>query len=228
MASLTVTRPRTPTRAEVATAKHPKARLRTEGGLRLELPYAPRGATLDGLADPWEVLERPGRSALVQRNGDGTPTLALDVTLARPDHQASVEDLIALLRRIAASGDRVTLVNLSPTERGPWRLAGLTITATQRQHGTNAITRATAALTFIAANDAKPRLGPVSGGKRNKKGITKARHYTFKKGDTLRKLAARFYGEPGEWKRIARRNKIKDPAKIKPGRRLVIPADDKD
>lgn len=229
MPSLTVTRPLTGVVQPTARAsRHPKARLRTEDGVVVELPYAPKGTSLGGFADTWETLNRPGRAPLVQRNGDGVATMTLDVILARPDHQDSVEPLITLLRRVAASGDRVTVVNLSPSERGPWRLADLTITATQRQQGTNNITRATAGLTFLAASDARPRLGPVSGGKKkHHKGITKARHYTIKKGDTLRKLAGRFYGEPNEWKRIAARNKIKHPARLKPGRRIVIPADDK-
>ena len=52
-------------------------------------------------------------------------------------------------------------------------------------------------------------------------------YYIVKKGDTLRKLANRYYGEPNEWRRIAKANKIKDPTKLKVGRKLRTPPDDK-
>lgn len=229
MAELTITRPRTDGRPlhTVTTSSHPKAIIKAEDGTTFELPYAPQGANLGGWAAEWSTIDRPGRRPLVVRDGDGIPTLGIDVLLAGRDHQDSVEGKLTKLRKLAAGGERITLVNLSPAERGPWRLEAVSVAATLRQHGTNHITRAAVGLGFIAAVDAKPRLGPVSGGKKGGKGITKPRHYTIKKGDTLRKLARRFYGEPNEWRRIAKANKIKDPDKLKVGRRIRIPADDK-
>lgn len=210
--------------------RHPKARIKVVGSDReLELPYAPTGGTLDGWADEWTTVERPGRRPLVVRNAQGLPTLALSFPLARRDHQADVETQLAKLRKIAQRGERVILSRLSPNERGPWRIDGVTINAVLRQHGTNHITRADVTLSLIYAVDADTKLGPVSGGKKKrKKGNSKARRYTIRKGDTLRSIAASFYGEPEEWRRIARRNKIKDPRRLKVGRTIVIPPDDKD
>lgn len=227
MASLTITRP-PQGGGPRTTRKHPKAILKGEGGRQLTLPYAPQGANLGGWADEWSTIDRPGRKPLVVRNGAGLKTLSIDVLLAGTDHQSPVELLLAPLRRMAESGDRITIIGLSPFERGPWRLETVNIAATLRQQGTNNITRAAVALSFVEASDARPRLGPVSGGKKGG-GVgfssVSARHYTVRKGDTLRSIAAKFYSDPSEWKRIARANHIKDPGKLKVGTRLRIPAD---
>lgn len=49
--------------------------------------------------------------------------------------------------------------------------------------------------------------------------------YTVVKGDSLSKIALRFYGDPLEWKRIfeANRDQINDPDLIHPGQELRIP-----
>jgi outer membrane protein OmpA-like peptidoglycan-associated protein/LysM repeat protein len=51
------------------------------------------------------------------------------------------------------------------------------------------------------------------------------KEYTAKQGDTLWKIAEETYGDGKKWKNIYRFNKdsIKDPNKLKPGTRLVIP-----
>lgn len=223
-----------------ARGTHPKAQLVTESGTVLTLPYAPRGASLGGWADPFSTQDRPGRKPLVTRDGDGLATMGITITLAKLDHQATIEAELALLRTIAASGERITVVNLSPSEAGPWRLADLGIEAELRQHGTNNITTATVSLSLIEASDAAPTLGPVSGGvyvppKPPKSspgavsGLKRTIKYKVRKGDTVRKLAIRFYGEP-EWQRIAIRNKLKrkNGYKLKVGRIIYIPPDDKD
>lgn len=51
--------------------------------------------------------------------------------------------------------------------------------------------------------------------------------YTVQRGDTLVALSRKFYGTDGEWKRILEANKALlggDPAKLKPGMKLAIPA----
>lgn len=232
MAVITVVRPPTEPRTQPPPppGRQPKARL-AAGGTVLELPFAPQGGDLGGWADEWETLGRPGRKPLVQRNGDGVKTLGHTYVIAHRDYTDHVEGLLDTLRKLAESGDRVTLVNLSPLERGPWRIVDVSVSAELRQPGSNRISRATVSVSYLEAVDADPKLGPVHGGKKKHKGhkgISKARHYTIKKGDTCRKLAARFYGEPGEWRRIAKRNHIKTPNHPQVGRKIVIPPDDKD
>ena len=51
------------------------------------------------------------------------------------------------------------------------------------------------------------------------------RDYTIRSGDSLAKIARKFYGSEGEWRRIyrANRDQIKDPDHIYPGQKIVIP-----
>lgn len=216
MAALTISLPR----VQPPPAKRP--RLRTEKGIEFEFPYAPRGSSLGGLADPVTVQARPGRKPLTLRDGDNIASLDLGIVLAKLDHQQPVEAYINQLRRIAESGQRVTVLGLSPQERGPWRVDDLTITGELRRQGDNAITRATATLSLVEASDANPKVGPVSGG-HGGKGGKRPKFYKVRKGDTLRKIANRFYGDPGVWRQIAKANGIKNPDKLKVGRKLKLP-----
>jgi len=49
--------------------------------------------------------------------------------------------------------------------------------------------------------------------------------YVVQKGDTLWRIAKRFYSTPGAWKRVydANRSVIDDPDRVKPGTRLYLP-----
>jgi LysM repeat protein len=49
------------------------------------------------------------------------------------------------------------------------------------------------------------------------------RTYTVERGDTLSAIAKRFYGNAGEYRRIAAANNIPNPDLIHPGQQLVIP-----
>lgn len=50
--------------------------------------------------------------------------------------------------------------------------------------------------------------------------------YTVVQGDSLSKIAGRFYGDVNQWRRIydANRDQVKDPDRIHPGQTLRIPA----
>lgn len=229
MPTLTIGRPASATARKPT---HPKAMLITDSGRRLVLPYAPNEVEHSGLADTFDTLDRPGRKPLLTRTGEGLHVCSFDILLAHPDHQQPVEGLLATLCRIADSGERVTL-SLSALEAGvSWKLTDVTLNTALRQHGTNAVTRATAALTFTEASDATVNVGPLtgghkpSGGKGSKdskgdKGTT--RRYTVKAGDTLARIAGRFYDNPNLWPRIAKASGVRDPRKLKVGTRLTIP-----
>lgn len=51
------------------------------------------------------------------------------------------------------------------------------------------------------------------------------RDYTIQPGDSLSKIAKRFYGNAGDWQRIYQANKdtIKNPDLIHPGQKIIIP-----
>jgi len=51
--------------------------------------------------------------------------------------------------------------------------------------------------------------------------------YVVKKGDTLQKISEKFYGTTKKWKNIydANRHVLKSPDRIRPGQKLIIPAE---
>jgi nucleoid-associated protein YgaU len=53
-----------------------------------------------------------------------------------------------------------------------------------------------------------------------------AQEYRVVKGDSLSRIARRFYGDTNEWRRIydANKDQISDPDRIHPGQTLRIPA----
>lgn len=52
-----------------------------------------------------------------------------------------------------------------------------------------------------------------------------AQTYVVEKGDSLWTIAVKFYGNGGQWQQIyeANRDRIPDPAKLRPGTELIIP-----
>lgn len=239
MPTLTIRRPAAGTAPEQG--GHPKATIATDSGLRLVLPYAPNDVEHGGLSDTFENLDRPGRKPLVVYSAEGLRTTSFAVLLAHRDPQRPVEDLLGKLERIAGSGDRVTLSRLGALADGvAWNLTDVTVRTVARQHGTNAVTRAEASLTFTEAVDAVINVGPLTGGKKPKKGKkggkgkadtggkggkgkATTQRYTVRAGDTLARIALRFYDDPNKWPRIAKASGLRNPRNLKPGTRLTIP-----
>lgn len=56
-------------------------------------------------------------------------------------------------------------------------------------------------------------------------GATSRRDYTIQSGDSLSKIAKKFYGNAADWQKIYNANKdqIKNPDMIYPGQKIVIP-----
>ncbi|MDB5812218.1 MAG: hypothetical protein JWN94_4340 [Betaproteobacteria bacterium] len=48
-------------------------------------------------------------------------------------------------------------------------------------------------------------------------------HFT-REGDTLQRLAARYYARPGEWRAIAEANQVDDPRRLAPGQLMTVPS----
>jgi nucleoid-associated protein YgaU len=75
----------------------------------------------------------------------------------------------------------------------------------------------------MSPND--PDFSDVSGGSSSAADAKAGRTYTIAKGDSLSKIAKRFYGDAKLWKKIHEANKdiIKNPDLIHPGQVIKIP-----
>jgi len=78
--------------------------------------------------------------------------------------------------------------------------------------------RATLEVTFKENNRLQDLLGTVSESTDRTKGRV------FLAGDTLQRIAAEEFGDPGLWRQIAQANNIDNPLTVQPGQALNIPA----
>ena len=209
--------------------EHPHVFIAAQSGLRVVLPFAPREADYGGWAPKFTALSRPGRKPLLKRTEDDRGVMAFDVDVVRAGQQVPVGDVLGGLVNLAKSGEVMT-VAYNGASVGAWRLTACTIRSRQLQHGTNAITRATASLSFTEATDAPQATGPLTGGAAAPKAAAPAasagpapRRYTVRKGDTLSGIAKATYGNPNRWPEIAKASGVSDPRKLKVGQVLTLP-----
>ncbi|MEN0130419.1 MAG: LysM peptidoglycan-binding domain-containing protein [Brevundimonas sp.] len=80
--------------------------------------------------------------------------------------------------------------------------------------------RATCTVTLEELSGDPPRQNPTSGG------LAPHREHILVEGDTLAGIAYAEYGDAGSWRAVAEINGIDDPMRLRPGRRLLLPAGD--
>lgn len=199
----------------------PKAYLEDETGARVYLSWAPQQTTRDGIAAGFSTLDRPGRKPVVAKTSEGLLTQSFTALMGSVDIEDSIEPELATLQAMAAAGRRVRF-SYGGLEVGWWRISGLSIASEARQEGTNAVTRATVDVSLLEDSQLVLRPGQTS---TTATGGTGAgwRTYTWRKGDTLFRVAKRLLGRGNRWREIAKANKIAHPKKIKVGRVLRIP-----
>lgn len=201
---------------------HPRFVLRGHQGTRLVLPFGPLPTSHAGRGRVWSTLSRgAGRDPLLVDSEGQLATISFTLTLAHRDRQQPVTDWIRGLNRAADRGERL-VVTYGATEDGVWVITELSTTVTDRRFGSNAPTRADAQLTLTRVGNERRRVGPGrdGGGSRPRGG----RVHVVKRGDTLWKLARRYYDDGSKWRRIGDANHVHRPHRdLKPGRRLRIP-----
>lgn len=143
---------------------HPKAVIVTEKGHKVILPYAPESAGLTGFGWDWNQIDRPGNKPLVLRGARRLRIYSYSLVVAEPVGVTSIEPLLVALRYTVDLGERVSWSGMGRSEVGLYRLSLDSINATRREFRTNAITQATANLTFTEAVDIVSRVGPLTGG----------------------------------------------------------------
>lgn len=203
------------------------------GGKRVVLRCTSPKVEHTGLAGDWKQVPRGGDRPLLGMAGRQLHVAKVTAIIARDDG-SPVEDILVDLINISRDADhKVTLAQYGYLEAGPWRLTDITPVSDQRKFGTNQITRADVTLTlteYVAEpgpRAAKKKKQHAAGGSKNTgSGGTKhakARMYTVRPGDTLSRIALKFYDDANAWHRIARANKLRNPNRIYPGQRLRIP-----
>lgn len=193
---------------------------------RLTIPYAPRSVTYSNFGGIWEEVQRDGnRIPLLLKRGKGLKKMSFELFIGHEDWERPVMETLDHLRRIAKTSQYV-MVNWSSWEKGAWRITNMVVVSEHRAPITNEITRANVQVELTRVSDSKKKRGPASGGKNDgdRKDIPKK--YKVKQGDTLMKIGMKFYKDHKAWKRIATKNKMKNPRKdhkLKPGRILRLP-----
>lgn len=205
---------------------HRRMTIMSEGGKPvLTVPYAPQVVTHSDLVPGYTEIDRARGVPLLSRNQPKNRKQAFTLTFGSPGNQADQTAKINTLISIGRSAKRVKLA-YGAFETGLWRISTITITSERRTIGGN-IMQATVDVEFImvAATPAGKAHGPASGGNKNSSGSKKTRpkFYVIRKGDTMRKIALRFYGKADMWKKIATVNKIKHPNNPKTGRKIKLP-----
>jgi hypothetical protein len=199
--------------------------IRTEDSrVTITVPFAPKVIQYTELAQRWVEIDRPGRPPILSSSSKPLPRLSYDLFVGGTDPEESQEWRLQTLKALAEGRDRV-VVSFGPAEGGLWRITSLSTSSIDRHPVTGERTRATVSIELTQASDSVLQAGPVSGGASSSGGPTKAQWHTIKAGDTLHRLAVKYYGDPRKWRLVADANGIRRP---KPKRNLVGTAVDPD
>ena len=211
---------------------HPKVNLISEHGHRLVFALAPV-LTYDGIAQRNSSYDRVGRKPVLSMLGQNIRTLSFTAMLVgrdgggQIDPHVSIEGDLHVLRDMARQGIRVAFENAGPSSVFWYRITALSITDVRRQFASNHITQAEAAVTLSESVEAAIHVGPLTGGAaavpQSAGGIGGGRSHTVTSGETLSGIAHRYYGDAGQYRRIADANGITNPNRIYVGQVLRIP-----
>lgn len=203
---------------------------------QIVVPYAPREVTHSNLSPEWEEVRRTGQEPLMLRSNQPMRRMSFNLMFGSTDWTKRFDDDLRKLQQIAQTKKKVQ-VSYGSWESGIWHVSSLSFGSVLRHPDTNEITRAEVDIEFIRASSADQATGPLTGGvkanpkpgKKNpkgrdpKKGSGKPRRYKVKNGDTLTKIAVKFYRDASMWRKIANANKIRNPRKLKVGKVLRLP-----
>lgn len=203
----------------------------------LTLPVTSETVVNSDVSPAWAEVGRPGREPLLRQTAPRLWKVQLQVVFVLPGGMRSVEGGLVTLHRFASDPHPV-LVSYSLLESGFWRITDMPIKSTRKHPITNETVRAEVTISLTrepnppstvpgrpSSTAAAPTRAATPGV--TTKPATKApavTRYAVKSGDTLSKIAARFYGSASLFPLIATANKIKNPNLIKPGQVLTIPA----
>lgn len=194
----------------------------------------------------WQVVARPKRKAFTTWDGHAPVTMTIPILFDGFRENRSVEQdintLYGMMRKINQRVDEPPVVRLSgpiPYSRFQWVITSISPGEEIRRKKDGRRVRSFMEVTVLeyvpadVATTAKASPAKAARDRKNRKGdkgdegrSPSGRTYRVKSGDTLAKIAVRFLGSAGEWRKIAKMNNIRDPKRLKVGQVLRIPADD--
>lgn len=205
------------------------------GAELLTLPLTSPQVEHTDLAADWVQVSRGGQRPLVRKAGPRLRQMRFDAVFKNGGRP--VEGGLRLLDRFA-NADQPLAVAYGPLEGGMWRLTDVRIRSTRRQPGSNAITEAEVTLTFLehvpdeytrplsarpATTAPAPRAATPTPVAAKAPAKSAPKTHLVQRGDTLSKIAVKYYGDANRYPEIARANGIRNPNLIKAGQRLKIP-----
>ncbi|MFP4311612.1 MAG: LysM peptidoglycan-binding domain-containing protein, partial [Nitriliruptoraceae bacterium] len=210
-----------------------KAFLETETGTRLPCLFNPERFEIS-LESSWEGTQVPGQQAPSQRYAGGQSgsisglELLFDTTATGETVTAYTDELTKLMKidTELPGYDPAKANGRPPWVRFHWgRFHSFKAVATRLSlsfvyfspEGEPLRARATLDLKQFEEEADWPRQNPTSGTP------APARSHQVQPGETLDRVAARYYDDPTAWREIARANGIRDPFAVSPGRQLSIP-----
>jgi nucleoid-associated protein YgaU len=192
-------------------------------------PYGPQGLTINGGANNYANVPRPGRFPLLIENNPNLAVLSFQVTVA-DRYDRSIQGMLANCWLIARSSNTVT-IDYNKMTRGPWKCTGITVTTTKLNPQQEPC-QATVQFEFTRESEVNWGKGLTSGGHQpphkhgghSTKHKRKQSHYTVKRGDTLSSVSISVYGNASRAGEIGTLNHITHPKKeLTSGRILKLP-----
>ncbi len=210
-----------------------KAYLQTETGTKLPCLFNPEKLEIT-LSSTWEGRQVPGQQAPTQRYGGGQSgtisglELLFDTTSTGESVTAYTDELTKLLKidTDLPGYDPAKLNGRPPWVKFHWgKFHSFKAVVTRLSlsfvyfsaDGEPLRARASLDLTQFEEEADWPRQNPTSGTP------APARSHQLQPGETLDRVAARYYDDPTAWRELARANGIRDPFAVQPGSQLAIP-----
>lgn len=194
----------------------------TDGDTTFGTDFPPKAVDYSGHESKFNEVERPDRKPLLRRSGRALRKMTMTLLLLpkkpnQNDINASIDERLINLEKLAESRKPLT-VEYDPRTRGDWKITSMTYSSIERVKGTSHISRAEVQLEFT--EDPEPTKITIN--ETTNKRPTK---YTVKHGDTLQKIAVKFYQTDNARivNAIAKANDIKNPKHIKVGRKIKLP-----
>lgn len=211
--------------------------LRSAKGFTYTATRSPREVSHSGHGQNWTESERVGRQAVLRRSSEKVPTYSYSLVIGSQDFTKDCGWELRALASFARQKKPITVI-YAKDESGLYYITDFSYEILMRNEKTNEPTRATAEITLVKAVKETIKTGTVKKKKKApvKKKVVKKKpkkkapskkkkvvKYKVKKGDTLWEISRKYYKNPLKWRKIADRNKIKNPRLLQIGTVLVIP-----